>query len=412
MAALLLFVLVCAGVGAAEELIAHARAPNQCTSASSSFESSNARSTCIQSSSLLQSKTKLHVANTATQNSEQVKGECSATCASLDEAAGKQEAKKDEPLPVRASLKIRKVVLATEDDDSISQLYNIAAADEKKCMYFEAKDKCGYTEKCHVANKVHEGCNGAHVKREQGSGGETILHSTMHVPTNSDVTDQCLGSNSCLAGMLQTTSYYVCDGDRVEYSFKAEGGGDWYECGIVLYKGTPGSGEIVNSRFHRGNKLVSYVSDDFTVSEAGDYYLGFFSASYDKTNGGYLGAKMYIKSFEAVGTCTATYAKKQDEGKCESFCAEAFKCDCEKTWTEKCEINDCSGCQECLRPPPTPPPTPTPTPPPTPNWDKIYMDCEEQCTEGSMGCVDECLKGHGTPPDDFGSEFFFPEIAG
>lgn len=84
------------------------------------------------------------------------------------------------------------------------------------------------------------------------------------------------------------------------YKYKSTAGGDWYEAAIVLYEGNPPattSTTIADAIIVRGSKISSYIDDSFTVSSNGNYFLGFFSASYDRTGGTVLGASMNVEMF-------------------------------------------------------------------------------------------------------------------
>jgi len=117
-------------------------------------------------------------------------------------------------------------------------------------------------------------------------------------------TGGCTTANSCLGSMLSSTPFSVsCASPKVEYTFKAVGGGDWYETVVGLYSvdaSDPPVESLVDSHVYRGDTITSFVTKEFTGFPAGTYFLRFFGASYDYTGGRVLGAKLYVTS--ATGT--------------------------------------------------------------------------------------------------------------
>jgi hypothetical protein len=86
--------------------------------------------------------------------------------------------------------------------------------------------------------------------------------------------------------------------------YKATGGGDWYEAAIVLYEGiSPATinTRIVDARVVRGSSIRDFKTESFTIPADGTYFLGFFTASYDASGGGALGANMQVIAFSYTG---------------------------------------------------------------------------------------------------------------
>jgi hypothetical protein len=86
--------------------------------------------------------------------------------------------------------------------------------------------------------------------------------------------------------------------------YKATGGGDWYEAAIVLYEGTPPATintRIVDARVVRGASIAAFKTESFIIPADGTYFLGFFTASYDASGGGALGANMQVIAFSYTG---------------------------------------------------------------------------------------------------------------
>jgi hypothetical protein len=86
--------------------------------------------------------------------------------------------------------------------------------------------------------------------------------------------------------------------------YKATGGGDWYEAAIVLYQGIPPATmntAVVDARVVRGASIAAFKTESFVIPADGTYFLGFFTASYDRTGGGALGANMQVLAFSYTG---------------------------------------------------------------------------------------------------------------
>jgi len=81
--------------------------------------------------------------------------------------------------------------------------------------------------------------------------------------------------------------------------YQSLGAGDWFEVAIGLYDG---SSNIKECKVYRGNKMSSYTSDHFNIPSTGNYKLGFFAGSYDRTGGTVLGATLKVKAFQATSS--------------------------------------------------------------------------------------------------------------
>jgi hypothetical protein len=72
----------------------------------------------------------------------------------------------------------------------------------------------------------------------------------------------------------------------------------------VLYEGTPPATintNIVDARVVRGQSILDFKTETFTIPADGTYFLGFFTASYDRSAGGALGANMQVLAFSYTG---------------------------------------------------------------------------------------------------------------
>lgn len=294
-------------------------------------------------------------------------GHCHTMCAALDETIRSEGASLVENkvfsvasrsesvagnVPA-APLKINRIVLV-DQDPSITDMYREACAFGDQCIFFPPGDvaSCGTSAVCNTPHTISGSCNAGTYTLSKETTGESVIDSVVRVDRQPGA--DCMTANSCLSGMLETTAYYICAGDHIEFSFKAEGGSDWFEAAVVLYRGEPGKGTIADRKFMRGSILSAYITDDFLISKGGEYYLGFYAATYDRTGGGALGAKMFMQSFVAKGACTACYVKAQDAGGvCEQFCRPTG-CPCQMPWSQRCSLRSCVGCPRCVcgEPPP------------------------------------------------------------
>jgi hypothetical protein len=122
----------------------------------------------------------------------------------------------------------------------------------------------------------------------------------------------CCGANSCLGGAIWTQAFAAKDADStVFFSYSAQGGSDWYEAAIVLYKlSSPISdpfeasvSDLANAgpvevKVVRGSTVTKEGEDFATkINPGSQYVIAFFMASFDKTNGGALGAAMSVSGF-------------------------------------------------------------------------------------------------------------------
>ena len=60
------------------------------------------------------------------------------------------------------------------------------------------------------------------------------------------------------------------------------------------------SSNLKQCKVYRGNAMSEFTSDHFYIPSAGDYKLGFFAGSYDRTGGTVLGATLKVKAFQAT----------------------------------------------------------------------------------------------------------------
>ena len=76
---------------------------------------------------------------------------------------------------------------------------------------------------------------------------------------------------------------------------QAFAGDDWFEVAIGLYDD---SSNLKGCKVYRGNAMDDYTDDFFDIPSNGNYKLGFFAGSYDRTGGTALGATLKVKAFQ------------------------------------------------------------------------------------------------------------------
>jgi hypothetical protein len=110
-------------------------------------------------------------------------------------------------------------------------------------------------------------------------------------------------SSRILTGKPEPRNYGILSSESIthmSFSYRAQGGGDWYEAAIVLYQGTPPATlehTIVDVHVIRGSIITDFKMESFTIPADGTYFVAFYSGSYDRTGGAILGASMQVKGF-------------------------------------------------------------------------------------------------------------------
>ena len=186
--------------------------------------------------------------------------------------------------------------------------------------------------------------------------------------------------------MVSTAIVLAVAGEVAEFTYKAVAGGDWYEAVVVLYKASQANSKNLDTdqieayRAIRGDQISAsncptafqhtvcdgstphyvcdsdgYITDSLTVPSGGHHYLAFYAASYDRSGGTALGAKMMVKSFALLpSTCKA--ACNLGAVKPPQVCT-AVTC----TGTGKNQDGDASnGCEHGAAPTPAPEPARSP----------------------------------------------------
>jgi len=117
-------------------------------------------------------------------------------------------------------------------------------------------------------------------------------------------TGGCCSANSCAFGYLDAESVDVGSGGKFVYNFDSYAGSDWYEVVVAVFKEeVPLSDSIlVESKMYRGSSITGFDDEISFTGVPGSYFLRFFAASYDRTGGTALGARLNVNSFSFLGS--------------------------------------------------------------------------------------------------------------
>ena len=105
----------------------------------------------------------------------------------------------------------------------------------------------------------------------------------------------CCQANSCIGAYFESKVASMSAGDKVYFDYQAFAGGDWFEVAIGLYDDM---NHLEQCKVYRGNAMDDYTNDYFDIPLLGNYKLGFFAGSYDRTGGTVLGATLKVKAFQ------------------------------------------------------------------------------------------------------------------
>ena len=109
----------------------------------------------------------------------------------------------------------------------------------------------------------------------------------------------CCQANSCVYSLVESKDYAVTAGQQIIIEYFARGGDDWYECALVLFKGSPPATttKVAGTKIIRGSTIQNTRIETFTIPSDGNYFVGFFTGSYDRSGGTALGASLTIEAF-------------------------------------------------------------------------------------------------------------------
>ena len=112
----------------------------------------------------------------------------------------------------------------------------------------------------------------------------------------------CCTANSCVGAYFESAPVKAEAGEKIYFDYQAIGGSDWFEVGVGIYDaGTSMAdwGKLKGCKVFRGNAMTDFTNDYFDVpSGGGNYKLGFFVGSYDRSGGTVLGATLKVKKFQ------------------------------------------------------------------------------------------------------------------
>jgi hypothetical protein len=111
-------------------------------------------------------------------------------------------------------------------------------------------------------------------------------------------TGGCCTANSCVGAYFESQPASLTAGDKVYFDYQAFAGDDWFEVGVGLYTD---DGTLKQGKVFRGKAMDSFTNDYFAIPGAGNYKLGFYVGSYDRTGGSALGATLKVKKFQMTG---------------------------------------------------------------------------------------------------------------
>ena len=88
--------------------------------------------------------------------------------------------------------------------------------------------------------------------------------------------------------------------DKIFFDYQAFAGNDWFEVGVGLYdaSSTDWKQGLQGCKVYRGKAMDSFTNDYFDIPAVGNYKLGFFVGSYDRSGGTALGATLKVKTFQ------------------------------------------------------------------------------------------------------------------
>merc|ERR1719232_329581 len=177
------------------------------------------------------------------------------------------------------------------NNTNVASLYNAAVVNEP--IIFNDDNATCANVAC-IARGSHPSCT---VEDGYITNGNSSLTApiTMAFEQISDGVDNsdCCTANTCVFGYVETQTLTIPAGHEICFQYGAATGYDWYEVAAVLYDS---SNMIVDVKVFRGVETVSRA-DNFLISETGDYFIRFFSGSYDRNGAGYLGASLQVEAF-------------------------------------------------------------------------------------------------------------------
>ena len=106
----------------------------------------------------------------------------------------------------------------------------------------------------------------------------------------------CCTANSCVGAYFESQAASLTSGDKIFFDYQAFAGSDWFEVGVGLYDDS--SKPLTACKVYRGKAMDDFTNDYFDIPGSGNYRLGFFVGSYDRSGGTALGATLKVKKFQ------------------------------------------------------------------------------------------------------------------
>ena len=200
------------------------------------------------------------------------------------------------PGPPRSLGERRKphLVCPQDDDFFFKQQVSFPANSHSNCA--SSDPDCGANGHCNTCPnqaEAHDSCRDYSGESFSKDADGTI--STSFSATVNSAPGGCCQANSCIGAYFESQVASIQGGDRVYFDYQAFAGGDWFEVAIGLYDD---SSNLKQCKVYRGNAMDDYTNDYFDIPGLGNYKLGFFAGSYDRTGGTALGATLRVKTFQ------------------------------------------------------------------------------------------------------------------
>ena len=162
---------------------------------------------------------------------------------------------------------------------------------------FPANSNSGLCKTCTNLAGAHDSCRNYRGESFSQAADGTIT--TSFGATVDGAPGGCCQANSCVGAYFESHVASMSAGDRVYFDYQAFAGSDWFEVGVGLYLD---DGTLIQAKVFRGKAMTSFTNDFFAMPAAGNYKLGFFVGSYDRSGGSALGATLKVKKFQMTGT--------------------------------------------------------------------------------------------------------------
>ena len=158
---------------------------------------------------------------------------------------------------------------------------------------FQRPGTDGFCKPCAELAEAHDSCHAFTVVPYSKDVNGTIT--TSFSATVDGAPSGCCQANSCVGTYFESQVAMGFSGDKVFFEYQAFAGEDWFEVAIGLYDD---NSNLKGCKVYRGNAMDEFTDDHFEIPSDGNYKLGFFAGSYDRTGGTALGATLKVKAFQ------------------------------------------------------------------------------------------------------------------